>query len=332
MDNLVELWETPLDRDNYMIAGWDQWADAGQISSELPRYLIELTGARKIGQLKADGFYFFQIPGTHHLLRPEVKLNAGYRESMSTRKNDVYYAELEDRGLVIFTGEEPHQNEQRYADAFFDLAEALNVKRTVGVGGVFGAVPFDKDREVSCVYSLPKLKVELDNYAVRFSNYEGGTTIGTYLAHWAEYREAEFITMYSFAPAYEFSQLGVSVQAMRMDEDWKSWLDLMRRIDYMMGLGLDLRDLEDRSRDLLEAWSGKLDALEEEHPELHIRAYLEAMTKDFQERTFIPLDDAWDELGDLFDGMSVEEEDLPDDDDDEDGDSDDSDDSELDEL
>ncbi|HHX63874.1 MAG TPA: PAC2 family protein, partial [Chloroflexi bacterium] len=52
MDELVELWETPLDKDNYMIAGWDQWADAGEISSGLPRYLIEHTGARKIGEIR----------------------------------------------------------------------------------------------------------------------------------------------------------------------------------------------------------------------------------------------------------------------------------------
>ena len=64
-----------------MIAGWHQWADAGSISSGLPLYLIEQTQARKIGRIKPDGFYLFQIPGAHHLLRPVVKLNEGYREA-----------------------------------------------------------------------------------------------------------------------------------------------------------------------------------------------------------------------------------------------------------
>ncbi|MFH1085202.1 MAG: PAC2 family protein [Chloroflexota bacterium] len=135
MDEVVELWETPLGTENYMIAGWQQWADAGECSSGLPPYLIEQTGARKIGQLKPDGFYLFQIPGTHHLLRPVVKLHDGYCENMSTRRNDIYYAELGAKGLVIFTGEEPHQNEGRYAEAFFDVVEALNVRRVVSVGG-----------------------------------------------------------------------------------------------------------------------------------------------------------------------------------------------------
>lgn len=309
MEELVELWETPLATETYMIAGWHQWADAGECSSGLPAYLIRQTEARKIGEIKPDGFYLFQIPGTHHLLRPEVRLSDGYREHMSTRKNEVYYAELGDKGLVIFMGEEPHQNETRYAEAFFDVAEALNVKRVVAVGGVFGSMPYEKDRDVSCVYSLPKMKSELNGYAVRFSNYEGGTTIGTFLAHWAEYRETEFAVMYAFSPAYEFSQLGITLQSMRMDEDWKAWLDLMRRIDYMMGLKLDLTDLEERSRDLIDAWDKKISDLEAERPDLHVRAYLEAMTKDFTERPFIPLDDAWNELGDLLRDIPEEDED-----------------------
>ncbi|MFH1085201.1 MAG: hypothetical protein V1772_05520 [Chloroflexota bacterium] len=173
-------------------------------------------------------------------------------------------------------------------------------------------MPYERDRDISCVYSLPRLKRELQNYAVRFSNYEGGTTIGAYLAHWAEVREVEFVAMNAFAPAYEFSQLGITLQAMRMDEDWKSWLDLMRRIDYMMGLGLDLSDLEERSRELTEAWTQKINELERERPDLHVKAYIEAMTKDFRERPFIPLDDAWNELGDLLGNMDDEDRDEDD--------------------
>jgi hypothetical protein len=164
-------------------------------------------------------------------------------------------------------------------------------------------MPYDKDREVSCVYSLPKMKRELGNYALRFSNYEGGSTIGTFLAHWAESREAEFVVLYAMTPAYEFSQLGLTVQSMRVDKDWKAWLDLMRRIDYMFHLGLDLSELEERSQDLVDAWDTRIAETEEKHPQLHVRAYLDAVAKDFHERPFIPLDDAWNELDELLDNM-----------------------------
>lgn len=308
MDVLVELRERPAVQEMYMIAGWRQWADAGEVSSGLPRYLVDLTNAHMIGEIRAGDFYLFQIPGTHHLMRPTVKLVDGHRQSMSSYRNELHYAEFGKKGLLIFLGDEPHRSEVRYADAFFDMVEALQVKRIVIVGGVFGAMPYDKDREVSCVYSLPGMKEELANYTVRFSNYEGGATIGAYLASRAEARGIEVVVLYAFAPAYEFAQLGITVRSMRMEEDWKAWYDIMRRVEYMFHLGLDLSDLEEHSRDLIESWDSRIEDLEQKHPELHVRAYLEAAAKDFKEQTFIPLDEAWDELGELFQNIDDEAE------------------------
>ena len=87
----------------------------------------------------------------------------------------------EEKGLLIFLGDEPHLRVDHYATAFFEAARELDVKRITAVGGVYGSMPYDKDREVSCIYSLQRMKAELTNYAVKFSNYEGGATIGSYL-------------------------------------------------------------------------------------------------------------------------------------------------------
>jgi proteasome assembly chaperone (PAC2) family protein len=303
MDPLVDLWETPEELDNYMIAGWGQWADAGETSSSLPDYLVEALDARKIGEIREGDFYLFQIPGTHHLLRPEVKLKDGYRQEMSRRRNEIYYAEVNGKGLVIFRGEEPHMNEERYAEAFFDVVEALGIKRVIALAGVFGAMPYAKDREISCIYSLPDLKSELDNYAVRYSNYGGGTTIGAFLSHRAEYRNVEFVRFCALVPAYEFSTLAITVQSMRVEQDWKAWYDVMRRIDYMFDLNLDLSDLELRARELIDEWDEKIEEIEQEHPDYGIKAAMMKVAEEFTERPFIPLDDAWNELGDLLENM-----------------------------
>lgn len=308
MNEMVRLHERPQTPINYMIAGWEQWADAGENSSGLPVYLIEHLGARRIAELKCDECYLFQMPGTHHLMRPQVKLHDGHCQSMSEHSNEVWYTSVGDKGLLIFFGEEPHLHEKEYADAFFDLVEALNVRRVVGVGGVYGAMPFEKEREVSCVYSLPEMRQELGRYALRFSNYEGGTTIGSYLAHRAELRQLEMVVLNAFSPAYEFSRMGITVQAMRVEQDWKSWYDLMRRIDYMFGLGLDLTDLEERSQELIEAWMAKIDELQEKHPELGVKEHLDAVSAEFTERPFVPLDQAWNELDGLLDEDEDEDE------------------------
>jgi len=51
VEERFELVERPTAKEMYMIAGWEQWADAGEISSALPRYLTKLTDARKIGEI-----------------------------------------------------------------------------------------------------------------------------------------------------------------------------------------------------------------------------------------------------------------------------------------
>jgi len=299
MNELVEFWEKPAAA-KYMIAGWHQWADAGGISSGLPQHLIEQTRAARIGRIKPDGFYLFQIPGTHHLIRPVVKLNEGYRESMQQRRNEFFHSA--DKELVIFLGEEPHQREDRYADAFFDAVEQLGVERVAAVAGVYGPVPYDKDREISCVYSLPEMKEGLAQYAIRFSNYEGGATISTYLADRAEPRGIEFFAFYAFVPAYAFSTHSTTVQQIAIDEDFKAWYDVMRRLSHMFGLDLDLSDLRTQSEELIADWGAKIEHLTRTMPRLKVEDYMDQVNADFQEKRFEPLDDVWEEaLSDLFD-------------------------------
>ncbi|MBN1218056.1 MAG: PAC2 family protein [Anaerolineae bacterium] len=305
MGDLVKLWEKPVAKEIYMLVGWHQWADAGSISSGMPQYIVEQTGARKIGEIDPDGFYLFQIPGTHHFLRPEIKLEEGYRKSLGIQKNEFFYAGDEEKGLVIFLGHEPHLFADRYAEEFFDAVEELNVKRAAAVGGVYGPMPYNKDREVSCVYSLRRMKIELANYAVKFSNYEGGATIGTYLIDKAEQRELEFLVFYAMVPAYDFGQLSTTLQqGVRVENDFKAWYDLMRRFNHMFRLGIDLSDLERQSEELLTSMEEKITELQREIPQLNVKEYIDKLNEDFTEMPFMPLDDVWErELGDLFEDM-----------------------------
>lgn len=304
MDELVEVWEEPVADEKFMIAGWRQWADAGAISSGLPRYLIEHTDARQIGHIKDNGYYLFQIPGTHHFLRPEVQFKDGYREEMRHRKNEFYYAGKDTNGLFVFLGDEPHLKEEQYARAFLDVVERLGVKRVAAVGGVYGSMPFDKDRQVSCTYSKRAMKEELGKYSVRFSNYEGGATIGSYFVHEAANRGIEFLVFNAFVPAYDFNPNSNVPQGISIDTDYKAWYDLMRRLNYMFNMTIDLSDLDRQSEQLIESLENKIDELARKMPQLKVRAYMEQVNSEFTEAPFLPLDDVWEQaLGDLFDDI-----------------------------
>lgn len=301
MNDSVKIWETPKAEQIYMIAGWEQWADAGSVSSGLPQYLIKHLRARKIGEIHPNSFYLFQIPGTHHLLRPQVKFEDGYSKEIRSRVNSFYYTGNAEKGLVIFIGEEPHMNIDRYADTFFSAAKQLSVQRIAAIGGVYGAMPYAKDREVSCTYSLRTMKDELRKYAVRFSNYEGGATIGSYLVDRAEQAALEMFVFNAFVPAYDFSQAGLPLQGLRIEDDYRAWYELMQRLTHMFRLDLDLSDLDRQSEALVASMQEKLEELAVKMPQLNVHEYMTTLTNEYKENSFEPLDELWErELGDLF--------------------------------
>ena len=290
-----ELWETPQAEEMYMLAGWRQWADAGSVSSGLPEYLIQRTKAKKIGALGPDGFYLFQFPGTHDLVRPTVKFNQGYPESLEVPKNEIFYTGDGQRGLIFFIGDEPHMDVERYTQSFLQIAETLKVKRIVGFGGVYGELPYDKERMVTSSYSLLYLKEELNHLALNFSDYHGGASIGSYICRRAGEKGIEYVALYAFVPMYDFSAVSQLANTVRIENDYMAWLGIMRRVNYMLKLDFSLKDLERRSKRLLQLFDQKVDELDGGNPQLGVRAFLQQLSENFTETPFDPLEDVWEE-------------------------------------
>ncbi len=285
-----------------MLVGWRQWADAGSTSSGLPEYLIQQTGARKIGEIKNDGYYLFQIPGTHDLVRPIVRFEEGYPRSLEVPRNEIYYTGDEQRGVVIFIGDEPHIDIERYITACLDVAEMLGVQRIVGFGGVYGELPYDKERMVSGSYSMPHLKEVMTELAVSLSDYHGGASIGSYMCRRAAERQMEYVAFYAFVPTYDFSQFASISSAIRIENDFAAWLGVMRRVNHMLKTDFDLSDLISKSAQLIQTIEAKVEELDRLVPQAGVRDYLAGLAENFTEVLFDPLDDVWeDEIRRLFD-------------------------------
>ena len=208
-DDLLNLQPTPDAR--YLIAGWRrQWSDGGEISSGLPRYLIDKLQARRVGSMGSDIAklcYPFQVPGTHDTYRPRVSYRDGLPDTDMRRDNNFFDA---GNGLIIFMGEEPWFRLDVYSDAFFQAVEQLGVSHTVAVEGYNGAAPPDMERSVSCIYSQASMKPEMDKLGVRYSNYgsqsRNGPTIGMALITVAHFQHpsVEMFRLGAMAPMYPF--------------------------------------------------------------------------------------------------------------------------------
>jgi proteasome assembly chaperone (PAC2) family protein len=308
MSEAVELWERPEAEEIYFLIGWRQWADAGSVSSGLPQYLIKLTEASQIGQIRGDGFYLFQIPGTHDLVRPVVKFVQGYPESLQTSRNELHYAEVGGKGILIFLGDEPHIDVERYTVSLLSIAQTFNVRRIVGFGGVYGELPYDKERLISSTYSLPNLKDELSSMSVNLSDYHGGASIGSFVCRRAGDLDLEYVAFYAFVPAYDFSNVAKVGNTVRIENDYMAWLGIMQRVNYMLKINLDLSDLELKSKNLVELFDSKIEELESIAPQIGIRDYLKRLAEEYREEPFTPLDDVWkEEIRRLFGELDSDE-------------------------
>ena len=310
MPDAVEFTEHPKAKHIYMLVGWRQWADAGSMSSGLPQYLIQRTDARQIGTMSSDGFYLFQIPGTHDLVRPVVKYEEGFPISLQTPTNTFHYTGNDEIGAVIFLGDEPHLDIERYVKIILDAAETLKVERIIGFGGVYGELPYNNERMVSCSYSQRALKPELDQLALNYSDYHGGASIGSYICQRAKEREMAYIGMYAMVPTYDFSQFAQISNSIRIENDFMAWLGAMRRVNYMLKTDFDLTELELKSAQLIEVLDDKVKELESISPQLNIHEYFEQLAEEFTETPFDPLADVWEqEINRLFDNSAEDSED-----------------------
>jgi len=310
MTGNIDLWEIPFTKNNILFIGWRQWADAGSVSSGLPRYLIDQEKARQIGKLSDSGYYIFQLPGTHDLFRPIIRYEDGHPTALETQLNEIYFHGNENTGITYFIGDEPHINVEHYCQSILDIAKQLNIHRIIGFGGVYGEVPFTKERLISSTYSLPRLKVEVEGLNVNLSDYQGGASIGSYLCRRAGESDFEYISFYAFIPSYNFNFLGEAGKSIRIENDFYAWLGILKRVNHLYKLSLDLSDLEIRSAQLKDAFEAKIDEIDRENPELGVKSYLKNLAENFEEISFNPTDNFWEEkLRGLFD--RINDDDLP---------------------
>ena len=312
MDNqLVVLKEKPAAQ--YLIAGWRrQWSDGGSISSGLPRYLIDKLNAREIGEFGEEvsrQCYPFQVPGTHDAYRPRVAYQDGLPTRDMHRRNYFYDA---GNGLIIFLGEEPWFRIDVYGQAFFQAVRELGIQRTVAVEGYNGAAPPELERNVSCIFSQPRMKEDLQKYGLRFSNYgsqgRNGPTIGMALntiAH-HEHPDLDVFRLGAMAPMYPF--LSSKNDPIGIPRDHRAFYAIMKRLKSMFKLEIDLGELmslgETESEELRETLE-RIGASNPKAKEIIDRARTDYVVTPFEET--VELDPELDKtLEDILQNMADE--------------------------
>jgi len=186
-----------------MLLGLSGWMDGGNVATGTVQHLINAVGAERIAEIKPEGFYIYNFPGSMDisaLFRPHALIVDGLVTLCDFPEN-VFHAD-EATGLVLLCGKEPNLNWEDFADCVFTLASELAVEMLYFLGSYAGIVPHTRDPRLYSSVSDPGLKAILEPHGLRFADYEGPAGLSTYLTQLAWTKGIPMATIVAEIPAY----------------------------------------------------------------------------------------------------------------------------------
>lgn len=228
----IAYFHEPKLRKSTLIMGFSGWMDGGDVSTGSMEYLKLKLGAVPFASLTENGFYILNFPGSMEytsLFRPFVKMEEGVIQSFDYPKN--IFSVDQERGIILFEGQEPNINWSRYADNLFELCQKFNVDMILFIGSVTGIIPHTREARITCSISNEKLRRLMDKKGFHFSNYEGPSSFVIYLLERCGHIGLDMISLIAEVPAYVQGYNPRSIETS------------VRCISGILGLQLDCEDL-----------------------------------------------------------------------------------------
>jgi predicted ATP-grasp superfamily ATP-dependent carboligase len=214
-----------------MICAFQGWNDAGDSASTAVAFLASALEANRFARIDSQEFYDFQAN------RPSVRLTEGNYEEVMWPTVEVFeaFAPRATRDLVLVQGVEPSMRWRAFSAHILDLAEALGVQVVVLLGALLGDVAHSRPVTMTGCASDPSLVSRL---GIKPSTYEGPTGIVGVLHHTCTQAGLPSAAMWAGVPHY------VAAAA-----NPKAALALVRRVEGLVGVSVDVSELELASAD-----------------------------------------------------------------------------------
>jgi proteasome assembly chaperone (PAC2) family protein len=202
MGKLV-LAKQPALRAPYLLAGFGGWPNGGDVSTETVQFVQSALEADPIGEITADDLYIYSSPTLAS--RPIVSISHGVLQSLSFPVNTIYawqHPHGGDHDLLFLQGVEPDLHWEQFAAAIVECVEVFQVQRLYTIGGYLDHAPHTRVPRISAVVTQPALRTELRAYEVDLTDYEGPTSIQSYLLARCQERGIEGISLWGSTPSY----------------------------------------------------------------------------------------------------------------------------------
>jgi proteasome assembly chaperone (PAC2) family protein len=227
------IWEYRPDglRAPALVCAFTGWNDAGDAASSALSFLGSSLGAVRFAQVDPEEFYDFQS------VRPKVKLVAGETREIVWPAVEVFVAHVPraPRDLILLGGPEPSMRWRTFSTVVMDLAEALGVQLVVSLGALLADVPHTLPTHVSGSSSDEALTERL---GLQPTGYEGPTGIVGVLQTACAARGIPAASLWASVPHYVAAA-----------PNPKAALALLRRLESLVGVAVDGRELETAAAD-----------------------------------------------------------------------------------
>ena len=255
----VRWTERPELRDPVLVCAFKGWNDAGEAATAAVALLVGSLDAEKVAEIDPEEFFDYTS------VRPSIHLSEGLSKVIEWPAPTVHAARIDgaERDLVMLQGTEPSFRWRSFCDAVVAIARDLGVEMVVTLGALLADVPHTRPTAVTGLAS--------DNTLVRRvglerSNYEGPTGIVGVLHDAFARASLPSVSLWASVPHY-----------IAAAPNPKAALELVRRVEGLVGVAVDAAELEEAS----EEYERQVSAAVASDPE--VRAFVEQLEQSMDE-------------------------------------------------
>jgi len=196
-DQTIHMKEVPELTNPVLIAGFDGWGNALNVSNGMAAYLIRQLNARHFADLDPDAFYRYDEQ------RPVVDIEAGRLNTLTPPGGSFYAVGTDDEqsDLIILKANEPNLQWFKFVDQLFSLCLKLGVHTIITLGSMYDNV-LHTDRIISGLASTPESLANLNQKRIGSISYQGPSAIHSIIQSEGTKRGFECISLWTHCPYY----------------------------------------------------------------------------------------------------------------------------------
>ena len=256
--------ERPHLRDPVVICALRGWNDAGESASAALSVVMGNFEARQVAAIDPEEFYDFTA------VRPTIKLEEGRTRVVEWPSNTLHVAHVPgaERDLVLVQGTEPSLRWRTFCTTLVDAARELGAGMVVTLGALLADVPHSRPTAITGLASDESL---VQGLALERSSYEGPTGIIGVLHDACARADVASVSLWASVPHY-----------IAAAPNPKAALELVRRVEGLVGVAVDAGDLEEAA----EEYERQVSAAVASDPE--VRAFVEQLEESMDEAETAP--------------------------------------------